>query len=213
MATKEVMTTLNSGVVVDRSVLISLSSSALQNVFLGVVASGKNFVVVDNYHSFFNSDSMLKLIESGSDDYKMIAEKFNISVSDAEVAAIQRAVELRKEITEKAKPPIPPYEFAIVPTDWSVDTNIRATGQSVRRITNGRPAGHSIGLKTLQNVWLLASERWGKNNPKRTMSVTADGYTRTAEVLPDRVVIGCQVVQRYELEQFAKSKDWPFPKS
>lgn len=208
---KTLFVALKSGVVVDRSVLVTLSSAELQEQFIEAMPVAPLVLVVDNFQSFFNSTNMVSLIEAGDPKYRLIAENAGIDIHDNEVTAMRLAVKLRKDIASKMTPPLPPYKFADVPAGWSVETDLVFvnSGNSVKR----RSQDQQISVKQLQRLWKYYSTYWaGLGNVYLHTSVIAGGYERTAERLSDdRIKIGCQFIHRYELEQFALHQSWDFP--
>jgi hypothetical protein len=204
---KPVFVVLASGTVVDRSELIKLTSNQIEKL-LGSL--NFNIKVVDTFASFFTSTNMLALIEANNEDYKLIAEKAGVSITAVEVASMQRAVELRKEITEKMVPPKPPYKFATVSGTWSVDTHLVISSNGiVRRKSNNT---YSAGLKTLERVWLRFSPGWAKEVRINSDYFKMSGYTKQVAMLGQNALeVGCQQIQRYELEQLALHQGWKFP--
>lgn len=86
-------------------------------------------------------------------------------------------------------------------------------GKGTRYVTNG--SGYSMGLKTAERLWRMLDPLWKDvaytdrwNNPKRQSSISADGYNRCPDAYPDRLVIGCQTIQRNVVEALAKEQGW-----
>lgn len=213
---------LNSGMVLDHSVFKSLAANDMAGIVNSVRGepSSTRLKIIDNADTFFTSKNMLALIRADDKDYKLIAEQAQIIITEDEVRAILLADKVQADITAKMVPPKPPYEFAPVPYDWSIKTNLQVGNglarASVRRLklnVQGGGTSYSITLKQLERIWLIASRKWAKitNSTSAINDIRAEGYVKSGHVVDDRVHIGCQVVQRYELEQLALHLNWAFP--
>lgn len=211
---------LRSGMVVDRSVLVGLTSDQLQTTLSGIQAASvtTHLKVIDNAKSFFTSENMLVLIRADDQDYRLIAEQAQVDITPADIAAIHLADKVQAAIVLKMTPPIPPYTFDIVPEGWTVADYLSITagerGTVVRKKPNpnGGGTGYRISLKQLQRIWLIASRRWANLITTQLVGeVNADGYRKPAYINNTSIDIGCQRVQRYELEQLAKHQGWEFP--
>lgn len=207
MLDNKAVTVLNSGVVIDKSRVNTLSALETSQLFAEAYSCGKPVVIVDNAGIFFTSRSMLKLIDAGNADWVLVAENFNLSLTEDELACMKRAGLIRARIMDTLKGT---YEFAPLPNpNWVLADNISLGSVTIRRKTGHTDYG--IGVKMLQSVWLVSSAFWAGTSKKTTCNVTAGGYNKTAIVAGTEIAIGCQSVQRYEIEQIALHYGWAFP--
>lgn len=212
---------LNAGMVLDRSVLVGQTVEEMKATVATLRASAnsrKTVTVIENGALFFTAANMLDIIKSGGDTYKLIAEKAGVTLRDEDVQAIVTAEATKKAIEASMVPPIPPYAFHPVPANWSIKTDLviakgeRAYVQRRRNNGNGNSTTYRISLLQMKRVWGVASVRWQTKSGSQTIAdVKAGGYTRGARVWETHVEIGCQTVQRYELEQLALHLGWDFP--
>jgi hypothetical protein len=115
---------------------------------------------------------------------------------------LSRFVELRKELKTKLESVVPAYNFMPVPEGWDFEREIAvnaSNGRVERRGTN-----YYIGKATLERIWRKAAPLWQNREPDYTSSATLFVMNTISEV-------GCQAIQRYELEQFAAHFNWAFP--
>lgn len=212
---------LKAGLVLDRSALAGLTKTELDSTVAALRSSPhakKRVTIIDSVASFFSASNMLDLIKANDDSYKLIAEKANVTLRDEQVQAIQAAEAAQKAIETAMIPPIPPYPFAVIPASWSVKTDlIIGTGMRAgvrRRQSNssGNGTTYTLSMVQLKRIWAIASVRWMTETSLRHLSgINCDGYTRSASVHPTNVEVGCQTIQRYELEQLALHLNWDFP--
>lgn len=212
---------LKAGLVLDRSALAGLTKTELDSTVAALRSSPhvkKRVTIIDSVASFFTASNMLDLIKANDDSYKLIAEKANVTLRDEQVQAIQAAEAAQKAIETAMIPPLPPYTFATIPADWSVaqDLNIidGPRGRVRRRRNNqqGNGTSYALSLTQLKRLWTVASVYWQTKTGVYTVpGITSDGYTRSAVMELGRVQVGCQSIQRYELEQLALHLKWDFP--
>lgn len=210
---KSCLTILNCGVVIDRSVLVTLKSGDIQQQLQSVI--GRSIVVVDSAREFFTSEKMIELIIEHDLNFELIVQHTGLHITGGEVQAIQTAARLHKEIAAKMAPKIPPYEFDTIPVGWSVKDYLIVGPMSVSRKKtnpNGDSSFYSLSLRQAEKLWLIASRRWSKlANANNTLRVAADGGTQYCTIQGEYVDVGCQQVRRYELEQLALHMKWAFP--
>jgi hypothetical protein len=101
------------------------------------------------------------------------------------------------------------YEFAAVPDDWVIDERLAITTSRVYRTRN---TSYTIGIKTLNRIWKSASVYWaGISTDSEIINIKSSGYSRDGTIRENGIKIGCQDIQRYELEQLAVKLNWEFP--
>lgn len=214
MADKAAIHNLQSGFVVDRSVLVGMTGEEIRDIFSTArVNPNKRLVVIDNASTFFTAENLLKNIKSKNNDYMMIAEKAGVALSEEKIKALLLAEKVQEDIIALMKPK---YVFAEVPAGWSFAADISFGPTQVRRKRpNGQGGGannYYVSPGQLEKLWLIASKRWASGKaPAENPEVRAGDYKRRAVINETNIQLGCQIVQRYELEQVAKHKGWAFP--
>lgn len=209
------VTDLESGIVVDRYGLNDLKTDEMATALSDIYGRGKEVLVVDNVKQFFGDVNLFRSLEGNAPGLTLILEKRGIELDDEQKATLSAFIDLKAYITAQivaTTPPPPPYPFTEVPEGWTIETNINI-GKTVVRRRKG-DTGYSIGRKTLETIWDAASKKWARGltgRYERAGSVRADGCTRNLEVYSDRVDVGCQTINRYELEQVAVHMDWAIP--
>lgn len=210
-----IVTVLKAGTVVDRAQLNKLKADEMNNVLAEAYKDGANVVIIDNVKTFFDDTALFGALETNSPLLPLILEKRGVTVSQEDMFIVQKFIELNDRIkTDLAAlvPPLPPYTFATVPDNWSVEKNLKiGTTRIMRKINN---SGYGIGIKTLKQVWAHASKYWaghavGRHGP----SIRVSDYNRTPYVNTNHITIGCQQVERYEIEQLALHLGWDFPET
>lgn len=214
MADKKILHVLKSGMVLDRSIMIGRSADEIGSAIAVIRAEDhRRLRVVDNADQFFTAEKLMELIRAKDKDYLMVAENAGIDITAEHVDAIWKADAIANAI--KMKMP-PKYTFAEVPAGWSIADDI-SLGPTIVRRKRINPQGNSgtytISPKRLETLWGLASRRWAKlaGATDNGGIVESQGVRRTATIGPNCIVIGCQTIQRYEIEQIAKHRGWAFP--
>ena len=89
----------------------------------------------------------------------------------------------------------------------------------------------TIKITTLKKIWLRAAPCWAKhwsdsnvdtNGKRKRWETPGKDYVKGSDISPGQssqyvefkantVTIGCQIIYRYEMEQFALSQGWEFP--
>ena len=204
------MIELSSGTLMQRSDLTAMSADELTKFTAEVALSGKKINFVDNIKVFFSNSSLEHAIEQGDIlTVRMIAEYRGIQISPMEEALIYQFSQLKKVIAGRLQLVRGAYKMADVPAEWSVEKNLRLTKQYVAR----KGSDYTIGIKTLEKVWLKAAEFWADVDgaSRRLNGINASGYNRDAHFNENTIEIGCQRIQRYEIEQVALHFGWKFP--
>lgn len=203
-------------VFLDHSVLKRMGADEMTAAMLQFYHAEYPPVVVDNLRTFFSLSNLEKeLIEPGTWVPFLLAER-GIQVTPEEIETLMRATAIRKRLLEAAREAGGvDYPFARVPDGWVFDDVIEVKTNTVRRKTGD--TGYSIGHKSLLKVWKAVSPVWAgfrKRDEVDLGYVDASGY-RGRSVSFDRdgnVKIGCQTIQRFELEQVAVHMGWDMPK-
>ena len=175
--------------------------------FMNTLANtGKKILVVDSYTRFFSVKNLFASMDSGDfESLGIIVEKNDIDMSSHDWSLIRAYNDLRDKLNLALKPK---YEFKEVPSNWSIETSFKINKTTMTR------AGHTIGIKTAKKVWDQVSKHWFDNKEKtqiviRDLSIA--NYYRDVTATPSEVKIGCQTIDRYEIEQLAIHMNWDFP--
>ena len=204
---------LNSGIVVDRNGLNKLKTADMAATLAETYAKGKQVVLVDNVKQFFGNTNLFKALEGNTDGLELILEKRGIELTDDQKALVVNFNNLKGYIQDQIAaltPPPPPYPFADVPDGWSVETHIKFQVKQIKRAQGN--TDYSVGYKTLEKIWTHAAAYWaGLSKDRRLNGVQAGGYWRDVHVNDTYIEVGCQRVQRYELEQVAVARGWALP--
>lgn len=204
---------LSKNFVVQRSVLASGKALVITDLVNNIATSGKKMLVVENLDEFFGVSNLINAVNKGDTEMlTIVAEKQGIEISAYDLDLINAFGALKKKFLDLANEKLPPYAFAAIPEGWTVTENLNIDKRSVSRRKG--ETGYSIGVKTLERVWKVASLVWnGDTDPglRRVNSISAGGYNRDALIKPATVEIGCQTIMRFELEQVALHMGWTFP--
>lgn len=202
---------LDDGVVVDNDQVMSMTIEEREKAFPEIYSQGVPVYFVQSHPSFFTGRNLLTLLRVGDNRYHMVAQRLGLLISDHDVEVLRdynRVVNLIKTAVDAMKPD---YPFVDVPGDFDVQKNFTINKASIRRLTfNGDQ--YSVSTASALKAWDAARKFWrdGKEGT-RSVIVNNAGYgNRTAIIYPASVIIGCQSIPRFEIEQLALSLGWPF---
>lgn len=203
---------LSKNFVVQRSVMITSKPDVLTDLMNKIATSGKKMIVVDMLNEFFGVPNLINAINKGdTETLTVVAEKQGIEVSAYDLDLIHAFGALKEKFLSLAKAKLPPYTFAAVPEGWTIAGDLNIGKQSISRRKG--ETGYSIGIKTLERLWQVASAVWNgvEGASRKINSISASGYNRDGTIKNDHITIGCQTIQRFELEQVALHLGWAFP--
>ena len=202
---------LKAGRIMQKSDLVSMDPEKMTAFMAEVANSGMPVKFVDSIPHFFSTKNIIDCVDAVDvENLKLIAEHRNMMITDDEYDLMNRMKELKTSLIARIESTKPGYSFAKVPTGWTVENDLIINKNSVRR---SRDSKYSIGIKTLQKLWEHASKTWFSGDSiSSPISVNAGGYTRSAGVGKNAIQIGCQTIERFELEQLAVHFYWDFPK-
>jgi hypothetical protein len=112
-------------------------------------------------------------------------------------------------------PPVPERLLDARPLADSQKLTVTMRNGAPRTITNGN---HSMGAITAKKLWTdFLAPKWATReclvNAERSLGskyISVGGYSsREVRIHADRVVIGCQTIQRNQIEELAQRLDWP----
>lgn len=199
---------LNAGLVLDRSVFVGQTVAEMQATLYQLRNTlKKGFTVIENANSFFTAANMLALIKADDNAYKLIAEKAGVTLRDDVVQSIKSAEIAIKAINDSMVAPLPPYPFSAVPADFDVTKKFELcnNGQSFRRVGGGAT---KLSLLQGELIWRYLSASWAVG---RVPEAKYFRDNRVSKHMDDQYRVGCQYVQRYEVEQIAVWRGWKFP--
>jgi hypothetical protein len=205
------VTDLDSAVVVERGPLSELKADAMAQALADIYARGKPVMIVDSAQKFFSARHLVSVLDdpSKSDLLPVLLEKRGISLDEADQLAIFSYHRFKQKLIESIASSKENYQFAAVPDGWDLKDRILFQSKTIRRADGS----HTIGYRALRQLWDAASKYWaGIVDQPESPYVRAGGYNRLGEIKRDKIVIGCQSIQRFELEQAALHLEWDFPK-
>lgn len=167
-------------------------------------------VVVDSLTQFFSRKNLERALAEPNEYLEAMLLARGVKLTDEDLTFLKAAAACRKRIMEQVvAAQVQEYPFAEVPDGWVLADEIRISKTVAAR------GGYQIGLKTLKRIWDAVSPVWAgyREKPRGSvMNITTGGYNRNVEFERDDVlVIGCQTIARYELEQVALNQGWPLP--
>lgn len=203
--------TLKAGLVLDRSVFVGQTVSEMQATIDSTRNLKARVTVIENGATFFTAANMLELIKANDDGYKLIAEKAKVTLRDEDVQAIKTAEAAKKAIEASMIPPVPPYPFRPVVDGWKANEKFQLVnnGRSLSRV-GAASNNYRVSLAGAQRLWARLSVYWskGQNFPSQYVNV---GTEHRIQQEGETIHIGCQNVQRFEIEQIALWQGWTFP--
>lgn len=203
------ITFLTNGVVIDRQLLGRMKNDAMAAALAEAyaIAGKREVIVVSTVSNFSNNDAIAKAIAENDDNLKLMLELRGITLADDDLFIIQKQKELNDRLAGLLVEAKPAYAFAKVPARFNIETSLIIGKTTVKRERNG----YTIGLRAAERLWATASAYWAKTNTKSYQYLNAGGRGRTANIDAKGIKIGCQRIQRYELEQLALNQGWAFP--
>lgn len=210
------VTELNAGIVVDRAGLNKLKTQEMAVALAEIYGRGKTVMIMDNVRGFFSTANLFRALEGNTEGLDLILEQRGITLTEDQLDLVTNFNNLKAYINDQIAaltPPPPPYPFADVPEGWVIDEHIKFTTNTIRRL-KGRGTDYSIGMKACKNLWDWVAPYWAGNVAslgRREHYVRAAGYSNYAEPFKNHIDIGCQTINRYELEQVALKQGWEFP--
>lgn len=200
---------------IDRALMVKLPADALAKTLATVYRDGaKPVVFIDDGRTFFSLKNLETAIETNGSDLSVLLAYHEINLSQDDLAAIERARKvqayIREAVEAKREASRPDYPFAKIPAGWIIEEKLTINTRTITRIGGD---WYTIGAKAAQRLWDHAAPKWaGVVRNLEHMTLRASGYNNSVNVYETYIQVGCQRVERYELEQLALSQGWDFPK-
>jgi hypothetical protein len=201
---------LQAGRIMQKSDLVAMDPAKMTEFMAEISVSGKPIRFVDSIPYFFSTKNVLACVdEVDVESLKLIAEHREMVITDEEYELMSRMKVLKASLIARIETSKMDYPFAKVPDGWSVETSLHISKTTVNRVRND----YTITIKTLEKIWNMASKQWaGDETATARMNINASGYSRTAVVGKNKIDIGCQRIERFEIEQVAVHFGWEFPR-
>lgn len=226
---KTVLHNLNSGMVLDRSVLVTLQINDVSQTIASIRAAGPKYLcVVDSAEQFFTPATLMALLAAKDKRYLLVNEALGGFFTEQQLALIgalpgvikPAAVAEADLIVNLAAPEPGAYTFAKVPEGWSISGNISLGDTRIKRKVNNSDGDGTLFFMSPQDfekLWIFASEcwcaiangNWAGGEPTKFF-LTGQGKLK-ATVQDDRISLGGNYIRRYEIEQIAKYRNWAMP--
>lgn len=204
-----VYTVLSKAIIVDLAKYRTASVDVFQEIHGKEKELGLPIVWIEKINEYSNHDKIMQSIMCGDAiDLNRIEYFIGRQPTDVEADAIAIVSKMRAIITEMLYKPEPDYTFAKVPDGRSLTDELKLRKSVV--INNN---GYQMGYKTAKNVWEHAKTRWKQHDlnqdvDKVQLRVNASGYDRWMIVMSDEIIIGCQTIPRWVVEQLAVHQGW-----
>ena len=213
----KLITEVGAASVVNRQLLNKLPTEELAATLAALYGKEDHTVlIVDHPDQFFSTKNLMRELDTNGPGLHIILEQRGVVLTDEQRETIELFAHVKASIEDQLialTPPPPPYPFADLPDGWNVDEYIKITTNTIRRL-KGRGTDYSIGMKACKNLWDWVAPYWAGNVAslgRREHYVRASGYSNYAEAYKNHIEIGCQTINRYELEQVALKQGWDFP--
>lgn len=228
---KTALHNLNAGMVLDHSVMIGLSAVDLSKcISLIRMHDKKSLFVVDNADIFFTPASLVSLMTNKDGRYVVVNEALGGFFTQQQVEALTGANKVAGAIEGLAvfdqeqehddndvivNLGVKPYEFAAVPAGWSVGTHMSLGATKIKRkikTPQGDGTMFFMSPKDFEKLWLWASQAWaGIIKGEVPVKFQTGLGVKSAMAEPNKIVMGGNIIYRYEIEQVAKYRGWAVP--
>jgi hypothetical protein len=203
-----------SATIVDRAAMNKVGNDELVRLMNDLVASGEPLVFVESAPKAFTLQALEKAIETNDVLLPALLEYHEIDLAPTDLQVISRAREVQKFISDavaaRRESLRPDYKFAPLPDGWSAENNLVIGDRLIKR---ARGEYYTVGVKACKALWEHASKKWsGEVRVLAYYRLRASGRANYVDVADSYIQVGCQRIQRYELEQVALTLGWDFPK-
>lgn len=226
MVQKTVLHSLNSGMVLDRSMLVVLSADELSETIASIRAAGaKKLYVVDGADAFFTIPVLMGLIHTGDPKAGIVNEALGGFFTEQQIKALTVNLPAPHKVHVEAQQPYDDgavvnldkqpaqYIFAEVPAGWSIGANMSLGQTKIKRKIKS-PEGDGtmfyMAPADFEKLWGFARKVWSGGGVTATKCNTGMGL-KAVVVRDNHIVIGGNYVRRYEIEQVAKYRGWAMP--
>lgn len=183
--------------------------AAFDGALMGLPAVGVSIQYIDSVAKFMNPEARFKEFLSGD----LIPASVGLKLT-AEELAVPSAYETAKaKFVALFTAPTPPREFDQRELREEQKLRVYLRGSEPYQIGNG---SYKMGYKSAQTLWEHKLNKKWANRPavESSMaisdggSVTTEGYNRNVMIYTTRIEIGCQTIQRNQIEELAQRMGW-----
>lgn len=213
----------------------SISDTTLNDALIGsLYANQIPFRRLTSFSTLLNSAQRVQDLRSGNyDDFRAIAKLFDFTVSESDIAAVEKSKAFTARVTEFFSK-LEKEEADRVRTqqekeraervareaiEWdtgkgrSANSEVKGSGgkgQRLRLSTDKKSVqgsnGHTYTVAGAKRVWDSASLRWHANT--KSLSNSCYMGNRYVYFHKDRIELGCQTIYKEECERFADVMGW-----
>jgi hypothetical protein len=200
---------LSKAVLVDSTALRKLDTSVFQETMADIYAIEKPVKYVETFAAYKLKKDFIPAILRNEDISERIEFFRDTPLTEDEQSDLSNYFDAYKAVEVIINSlPNPAYPFAAIPEGRSIDQY----HFNDRSVTRRKGSSYSIGIKTLQKLWDIVKPYWYTNSGRpNSISIQASGYGQTATFELDKINLGCQHIDRWELEQVAVKYNWEFP--
>lgn len=216
--TTNVLMQFKDATLIDDSKFSKLPFDEKDKLFNGIISNpAVKPVFVQSFASMKSTTALRNAAMSGEDVYYRAAVIIGRDLTTAELDVLNNLRTSIQQFTEILGTSMYKYPYAEVPEDVDINSGFGFmwNQKSVRRASSS----YSISFTQLEKIWKKAAKLWmtgelnAASSAKDTELVITDTNRHTRDVRIDmsQVRIGCQTVQRWELEQAAVRLQFEFP--
>lgn len=200
MKNTDLFKVLSAVVLVNAPVFRKVSANNLPKAFADLNESGKPLIFEENITKLTHTPSVITRMSQG-EDVSISLELLDVALSPIE----QSAIRLYHQIIERLKPATGPYyPFAEAPANFVLFDHIKINSKTMTR------NGYSSSISVAERVWKVCYKYWLGLSTDTKMSGSFDGYSRNVKISDKFVEVGCQTINRYEIEALALHLGWEF---
>jgi hypothetical protein len=204
-------------VFVDHSLVKKLSVEELP-VFIKTLADIKKPIEYKNHVIKSSLQTLLRLVLKG-DDVNYLLQIYYPTFDIKEIIELnQKQIKAKANLDEAVQKAIADslksINYTCVATTNTLDKSYEFTDNGVKRLIRSNYDRNSYTLKfsQLEILWYTARNYWGdvEDSPPKMPERSYAGYRYTPTITKDTIKIGCQEIERWELEALAVRQSWSF---
>lgn len=198
---------LDDVVVVDDSVFSRMNYKAKEE-FIRSVPAEKQTVFVESFMKAKDLNGIRTAALNGENVQFRVALLAGRSLTEEETKTVSDLEQCITAFNTLLGARRPSYPFADVPEGRSIEKFVW-NKRSVKR----QRGDYAINFSELERLWKRTAPVWAglKPNGEELHVTSTSGYSKTTVTTDKRVTIGCQYIDRWELEQIALKLNFAFP--